>query len=307
MPLSRRAFFAASAAASLSAQSASPWKISVFSKHLHWAEYKEMAEVSKEIGFDGVDLTVRKGGHVLPERVADDLPKAFQAVRNTGLVMEMITTEIAGGNSPHAEAILKTASSLGIRYYRFGGLRYKDSGDPAAQLKEFVPALRDLGAIGKQYNMHGMYHTHSGINQVGAAQWDLYRLLTEVGSPYLGFNYDIGHATVEGGFGGWLLSTRTVAPMMKGVALKDFLWRKDPKGGWRPAWCPMGQGMVNFPKFFALLKEQKFHGPLQLHYEYPLGGADTGKKTIQIDKAELIATMRKDLQFTRNVIAQLGS
>ncbi|MFN7939463.1 MAG: sugar phosphate isomerase/epimerase family protein [Bryobacteraceae bacterium] len=306
MPLSRRAFLATSAAASLSAQ-ASPWKVSIFSKHLHWAEYKEMAEVSKEIGFDSVDLTTRKGGHVLPERVADDLPKAFEAVRKAGLAMEMITTDIAGGNTPHAEAILKTASSLGIRYYRFGGLRYKDAGDPAAQLKEFIPALRDLGAISKQYNMHGMYHTHSGINQVGAPQWDLQRLLSEVGSPHLGFNYDIGHATVEGGFGGWLLSTRTVAPMMKGVALKDFLWRKDAKGEWRPAWCPMGQGMVNFPKFFALLKQQKFAGPLQLHFEYPLGGAETGQKSIKVDKAELIAVMRKDLQFTRNVIAGLGS
>ncbi len=304
---SRRAFLAVSAAASLSAQAATPWKVSIFSKHLHWAEYKEMAEVSKEIGFDAVDLTTRKGGHVLPERVAEDLPKAFEAVRKAGLAMEMITTDISGGNTPHAEAILKTASALGIRYYRFGGLRYKDTGDPAAQLKEFIPALRDLGAISKQYNMHGMYHTHSGINQVGAPQWDLQRLLSEVGSPHLGFNYDIGHATVEGGFGGWLLSTRTVAPMMKGVALKDFLWRKDGKGEWRPAWCPMGQGMVNFPKFFALLKQQKFAGPLQLHFEYPLGGAETGQKAIKVEKAELIAVMRKDLQFTRNVIAGLGS
>ena len=266
-----------------------------------------MAEVSKEIGFDSVDLTVRKGGHVLPERVADDLPKAFEAVRSAGLVMDMITTDISGGKTPHAEAVLKTAHALGIRYYRFGGLRYKDGGDPADQLKAFVPSLRELGAMSAQFQMHGMYHTHSGINQVGAPQWDLQRLLTEVGSPNLGFNYDIGHATVEGGFGGWLLSTRTVSSMMKGVALKDFLWRKDKNGEWRPAWCPMGAGMVNFPKFFALLKQQKFNGPLQLHYEYPLGGAETGQKSIGIDKAALMATMRKDLQYTRGVIAQLGS
>ena len=266
-----------------------------------------MAEVSKEMGFDAVDLTVRKGGHVLPERAAEDLPKAFEAVRNAGLTVEMITTEIAGADTPHAEDILKAASALGIRYYRFGGLRYKDAGDPAAQLKGFIAPLRDLGALSSQYKMHGMYHTHSGINQVGAAQWDLKQLLTDASSPNLGFNYDIGHATVEGGFGGWLLSTRTVAPMMKGVALKDFLWRRDKNGEWRPAWRPMGEGMVHFPKFFALLKEQRFNGPLQLHFEYSLGGAESGQRKLRIEKQAVIAAMRKDLQFTRNLIAQVST
>ena len=49
-------------------------KICVFSKHLQWANVKEAAAVAKEIGYDGIDLTVRAGGHVLPERVEADLP-----------------------------------------------------------------------------------------------------------------------------------------------------------------------------------------------------------------------------------------
>ena len=45
------------------------FKISIFSKHLQWLDYNGMAKVLSEIGFEGTDLTVRPGGHVLPERV----------------------------------------------------------------------------------------------------------------------------------------------------------------------------------------------------------------------------------------------
>ena len=54
---------------------ATPLKISVFSKHFQWTNCREMAAIAKEVGFDGIDLTVREGGHVLPERVEADLPK----------------------------------------------------------------------------------------------------------------------------------------------------------------------------------------------------------------------------------------
>src|SRR5579863_4703796 len=96
-----------------------PLKISIFSKHFQWTNCREMAAIAKDIGFDGVDLTVREGGHVLPERVEEDLPKAAEDIRKAGLEFPMITAEIVDTSSPHAEAILKAASRLGIRYYRW--------------------------------------------------------------------------------------------------------------------------------------------------------------------------------------------
>ena len=60
---SRRSFLAAMAAVAAPAQTGG-LKLSIFSKHLQWAEWPEMAEVAKEIGFDAVDLTVH-GGSVL--------------------------------------------------------------------------------------------------------------------------------------------------------------------------------------------------------------------------------------------------
>ncbi len=265
-----------------------------------------MAEVAREIGFDAIDLTVRKGGHVLPERAREDLPQAAAAARAAGLEISMITTEISGPDTPHAETMLRTASELGIRYYRWGGLRYQPDRPLPAQIEGWKPAVRKLEELSERYRMHGMYHTHSGLNYLGAPQWDLWMLFQQTGVRYLGYNYDIGHATVEGGFGGWLLSTRLALPMMKGVALKDFTFAKNSKGEWRPRWCPMGEGMVDFPKFFALLKEGGFNGPLQIHYEYPLGGADTGQKQISLDKPALAAALKKDLDYTRRELKNAG-
>jgi L-ribulose-5-phosphate 3-epimerase len=94
-------------------------KICVFSKHFQWTSVAEAAAIASDIGFDGVDLTVRAGGHVLPERVEVDLPAAVEAVRRAGLTVPMISTEITSVQTPHAEAMLKTASQLGIRQYRW--------------------------------------------------------------------------------------------------------------------------------------------------------------------------------------------
>jgi hypothetical protein len=38
---------------------------------------EKSAKAASEIGFNGIDLTVRQKGHVLPENVVKDLPRAF--------------------------------------------------------------------------------------------------------------------------------------------------------------------------------------------------------------------------------------
>ena len=122
-----------------------------------------------------------------------------------------------------------------------------------------------------------MYHTHSGVDLVGAPIWDLVEILKGLNPAVIGIDYDVGHATVEGGLGGWMDSFRAAQPWIRGVAVKDFLWRKET-ADYQPAWVPLGQGMVRFPAFFAALAKTSFDGPLQLHFEYPLFGADAGRK-----------------------------
>ena len=53
-----------------------------------------LARTLKPLGFGGVDLTARPGGHVDPKRVAQDLPVFVAAIREEGLLVPMITTDL---------------------------------------------------------------------------------------------------------------------------------------------------------------------------------------------------------------------
>ena len=101
-------------------------------------------------------------------------------------------------------------------------------------------------------------------------------------------------------------SFRVAESYIRGVALKDFIWQKDTRQTWDPAWMPLGQGMVRFPTFFSLLAKTAFDGPVQLHFEYPLGGADAGKRQVTIDHQRVFSAMRRDLHELRSYLSDAG-
>lgn len=311
--LTRRQVFAAAAVGTVprsfvaAAKTGGGVTICAFSKHFKWTNLRESVATIASLGYEGVDLTVRDNGHVLPERVQHDLPAAVEVIRDAGLEIPMVTSGIRDTESPHAEAVLKTLSALGIRRYRWGGFRYDENRTIPDQLAEFKPRVRDLAAMNKQYGVCAMYHTHSGIGQVGASMWDLYLLLKDFDPDLVSVNYDIGHATVEGGYGGWINSTRLLLPYMRGTAVKDFNWVRNDKGEWRPGWCPLGKGMVNFKRYFAMLKAGGFSGPLQLHMEYrELGGAAHGRRESTIAKEKLLTLMRNDVDALKAMLREAG-
>lgn len=298
---SRREFLSSALAAGVASvipvgpfSEGSPLKLSVFSKHLHFLGWRQMAEAAREIGFDGVDLTLRNGGHVEPARAEIDLPKAAEAIRRAGLELTMVTAGIVDADSPYAESMLRAMKSVGVKLYRWGGLKYDDNRPLPPQLDELKRRVARLAELNRKYDVCAMYHTHSGA-EVGASFWDLWLILKDQDPERVSINLDIGHATVEGGLGAWVRSVQLLAPMTRGIAVKDFVWARNARGEWRPGWCPIGEGMVNFKRFFSMVKQANFNGPVQVHFEYPLGGANNGSKTITIDKADVIAAMKKDV------------
>src|ERR1700730_10998911 len=72
-------------------------KVAIFSKHLQFLRGEALAAGAGEIGFDGIDLAVRKGGHVEPERVRQNLPGLVAAIRSHCLEVPMLITDIVDG------------------------------------------------------------------------------------------------------------------------------------------------------------------------------------------------------------------
>src|SRR5665213_3344652 len=201
-------------------------KVTIFSKHLQFVKGEELAQTAADIGFDGIDITVRKGGHIEPERVRQELPGLVAIIRKHGLEVPMITTDIVDTTTPYTEDILRTMRDLGIRDYRWGGYKYAGNAPIVAQLEAMKPRVEMLAALNKRYQACAMYHTHSGVNLVGASFWDLQILLNGVDPNAAGVNFDIGHATIEGGAGGWINNFRVVTDHLRGIAVKDFVWGK---------------------------------------------------------------------------------
>ena len=291
--------FALKASYSVSKPEVRSWKINIFSKHLHWASYDEMANVVKDIGFDGIDLTVRPKGHVEPANVEKDLPKAVDAADKKGLEVKMMTTAIKSADDPNTESILKIASSNGIKVYRTGWYKYDTTKSIQANIKKFGEELMKIGELNAKYDIIGDYQNHSGLSG-GSPVWDIQRMLEIADSNFIGVQYDIRHAMVEG-LKAWPLGLRLLAPHIHSLDIKDYEYVKK-KNGWDIRNVPLGKGAVDFKSYFKLLKELQVKAPLSIHYEYPLGGADKGKFELTIPKEKVIEAMVNDLNFLNSVI-----
>ena len=268
-------------------------KICIFTKHLQWLDYETMAETAAEIGFDGVDIPLRPKGHVLPEKVADDLPRAVEAVKKAGLDVPMITTAITGPDSPYAEQILKTAGGLGIGYYRLGYLNYDHSKGISESLESYKPQLRDLAQLNREYGIHGDYQNQAGVN-VGATVWDIWYAIKDLDPRWIGCQYDIRHATVEGG-NSWRLGLELIGRFIKTTVIKDFKWDK-VDGRWLTINTPVGEGMVDFKAYYELIKKLNVTGPVSMHFEYPH----------ERKREAVIPVFRKDLEALRSILKEAG-
>lgn len=244
--------------------------VCAFSKHMHFIkDYGQLAKTAKSLGLDGLDLTVRKGGHVEPANVATDLPKCVEAVRAEGLDVYMITTDLNKGSDLDAAPILDAASKLKIKYARVGKQQYSKDGDIAKELAGFTEDLRTLTAVFERFGMTAGYHNHSGANNVGAPMWDIYEMAKSIDSPYFGSNFDVGHATVEGSYGDWRITARLLAPYVKMSSVKDFVWEDN-----KAKWVPIGQGHVNIPEYYTIFRKAGFVGPVSIHVEYEIPSND---------------------------------
>lgn len=277
--------------------------IAVFSKHLQWLPFADVGPVIAESGFRSVDLTVRPGGHVLPERVEDDLPRAVETLRRSGLTVPLITTAIVDADDPLTHRVLATAHALGVSHYRMGYWSYPAGVDPMQALRELKPRAAAIAALDHEIGIHGGYQNHVGT-RVGGPVWDLGVLLEGIDPAELGVQYDIRHAVAEGGES-WPVTLRMIAPHIDTIAIKDFHWARRDDGRWEPKSVPIGEGQVDLAAYLRQLLATRALPPVTVHFEYaPLemrggGGAQRRRETID--------GMRRDLDRFRRLLAAAES
>ena len=284
------------AAAPAAASSSGPWrgKLCFFTKPLPTLDWRTLSRRVKPLGFEGLDLTVRPGGHVLPERAAEDLPRAVAAARDEGLDVPMITTALTSAGDPTARPILETAARLGVGRFKAGYYLY-DDGDPRAVVERAGRDFAGLVALAASLGIAGGFHNHSGY--VGAALWDAARFIEPLDPRAAGYYFDPRHAFAEGGAGAWRSAARLAAPRLLMIAAKDFRWTRTP-AGWKDENVPLGEGVVRWPDVLAILLGQGFGGPISVHVEYEPPGEPREEAVLE--------AARRDLEFLKAGIADSG-
>lgn len=266
-----------------------------FSKHLPDLDATALTREVKALGFAGIDLTVRQGGHIAPERAAEDLPPFLAAVREQGVDVPMISTGLVSASDPTARPILETAGRHRVTYVKPGYARYAFR-DVRAELARAASDLRGLAELAARSGVVLGYHNHAGY--LGGPVWDVVPVIDALDTHAAGYYFDVRHAVVEGGDAGWRAALQMVAPRVKMIAVKDFFWEKTA-GGWKQRHCPLGEGMVPWKTFFQDLARTSFAGPISLHLEYEIAGASPGVK-----RANTLSAAARDLAFLKARLAE---
>ncbi len=266
-------------------------KLNLFSKGMEWLEYDAFTDIVLATGCQGIDITVREGGYVLPENVERDLPKLVEMAHKKGLKTPMMVTSIVSASDPLTERVLKTAAQLGLTHYRMGYFRYDPKRDMKTYFQECATNLQRLADLNQRHGIQAGYQNHHGA-YLGAPVLDIWQLLGRVDQRAVSFQYDIAHAQVEGVFS-WPIALQLVKDRIGSLALKDYQWEiANRKLRVNPV--PIGEGGVDFGAFFKMVQAEKIQAPFTVHIEYPTL-TDTDKKlSISQKMNKLVPIIKRD-------------
>jgi sugar phosphate isomerase/epimerase len=266
--------------------------VCVFNKPLQHLNYEEQAHLVAEMGFVGIEGTVRANGHVTPDKVKKDLPDQIKALRKNGIDMTLMTTDINNADTKVHRTVLETAASLGVTQFRMGSIKFTYDRPIQEQLDEIKVTFEKLVNFCQPLGIQPLYQNHAGAGRFGAALWDVYEVIKGYDPKDVGIAFDIRHAVVEGGQS-WPTEFHLLRPWFGFVYCKDFEWKGGSK---KPSNVPLTTGQVDYPEFFKTLKKSDYTGPISLHMEYishkdPML-LDESIAAIKADKKNLDALIR---------------
>ena len=307
--------------------------LDAYSRTLHWLRTpQEVAEACHQIGNTTIDLTVRVyPGHVLPEKVKTDLTPFVNGLKRNGIAVTSMAAEIADANTPHVEAMMDTASSLGIHHHWWRGFAIDASKPYMPQLDAMKTRVAGLVKLEEKYGMKAMYHPGGGFS---SAFFDLLYVLKDFDPRYVSVQYDTGNL-LQANQQNLVTQLRMGAPYIGGFVFKDAVIEPTPpadpntppppqaaapaaggrggggRGGapgrFRNRQVPVGTGIINLPLIAQTLKEINFNGPMECQPEWPdLGGPDQGRDTLTIPREKVIEFLRRDRMTVEAAFAGTG-
>ncbi len=250
-----------------------PWKTAL----------PQLGKMVAELGLDGIELPVRPGYQVEPERVQQDLPAAVKQLGEFGVKI----TSVA---STPTEAVLAACAEQGITVVRVMA-PIGDNGYMAteARIRDQYDALLPLL---ERYNVTLGVQNHNGrfvCNAMG-----LRHLLASYDPRFIAAVWDPAHNALNGEDPELVIDI--VWPHLCMVNLKNAFWQRTngPEADdaqWRPSWTTGRQGLASWPRVAAELKRRKYAGTLCFSAEYT-------------DEAAVNRLIAEDIAFAKRLFAE---
>jgi len=226
----------------------------VLSDALTGVWYAQIGEIVQQLGYDGVDFTMMRGGAVEPDKSPVDEVRAFESVHGAGLECPIATTILVSPNEPWARNLLALAGMTGVGLIRCGLKRSN------ASVSTHQNAF-GLAYFAHEYKTTVLVEAGSGGLYSPADARQLIASLDPQSSG-LALNSDC-FAETSGITAGEI---EAALPFVRAAVVSDFV----TKDGVRES-KPLGTGSVDFARMFGTLAKADFRGPITVerHYKTP--------------------------------------
>lgn len=256
-----------------------------FTKPFVGLSYQEIAKHVAALGYDGVEVPIRKKEIREGADVIDEIPKMVEAYRNEKLDVVTLTTDIIDvSKASRTEEILRAAQKCGVKRFRMGWYRYDNTKPIWPQLDSFRSKFHDLVTLAKEIGIQPIYQNHSGAKMAGAGIWDIALLMKDYPLSEVAWAFDMMHAKVEGGLS-WPTEFALASDRLGVVHFKNYVWENNV-----PRSVSLASGLVN-KESVDVLKKKGYVGPCLIHIEYLKGDiqqADFLANVIKASKDDLV-------------------
>lgn len=255
----------------------------LFSEQFKQVGYDELGGMLRTFGFDGCVISIGPGTRVVPETADLHLMRFIEAVTGVGLDVPAIATPLTSPNSQAVRLAFAVGREMGVPILRPGPWRYGAAPNLDGRFTEIQRDVLGFASLGSQTAMAIALHNGAG-DMFGAGIWDIQAAIRNIDPRFAGYDFDIAYATTAGGADGAAVALRLALPRLKMVTARDCYWAKEA-GAWKLKQCPLGEGMVDWPRFFGALAGVRFAGPIALFVEY--------------QPADELSAVRQDLEFLK--------
>jgi sugar phosphate isomerase/epimerase len=253
---------------------------------------EQMAQTLDEMGLD-LELTLRKNGHITPEKAPDELPVMAAALARKNRRILWVALDTVRPDEPHWEKAVRTAKQLGVPQYRHRGFQYAPGKPLKAQIANFNSMAKEFAALNKQIGIQAVYQIHSGPRHAGSAAWDLDLILDGIDPQHFGVAMDTRHVMVEQGTA-WPTAIQLLAPRTVALCVKSFRWDGDQVVN-----VPLGQGRVKKTIVDQVIAGHGGPLPVCIHVEYFHNAAGKLAPVPFAQRAAIVEAFRADARVLR--------